>query len=218
MLPAPAALPEVETFMTTPRDLFIVSLDVASDRPVERGDLSLALAGAELIDLLHAQAISLDGDRIVPDYQPTIADPLLDQGAASLVREAPYESVSDWLWRRGRDLSSAYLADFEKEGQITRRRSRRWLLFQTTDLTLVDSLDRRQADDRWASGEPVLTALAAAIGIHDGRTEDSPSVTDESVLTVFDAVADAVEELATERRRRGRRLEEAAQNNRQRGW
>ncbi|MDF3288066.1 GOLPH3/VPS74 family protein [Streptomyces silvisoli] len=204
--------------MTTPRDLFIVSLDIASDRPVERGDLSLALAGAELVDLLDAQAVSLEGDRIVPNYQPTIADRLLDQAASSLVREAPYESISDWLWRRGRDLSSAYLAEFEAEGQITRQRSRRWLLFQTTSTELVDTPDRRRADDRWASDEPVLTALVAALGIHDRRTPDTPSVTDESVLAVLDAVEYALEELATERRRRVGRLEEAAQNNRQRGW
>lgn len=38
--------------MTTPQDLFLVSVDVPGARPVEQGDLSLALAGAELIDLL----------------------------------------------------------------------------------------------------------------------------------------------------------------------
>jgi hypothetical protein len=204
--------------MTTPRDLFIVSMDIASDRPAERGDLSLALAGAEVIDLLAAQAVSLDGDRIVPLYQPTFTDRLLEEAASSLVRDAPYESVSDWLWRRGRDLSSAYLADFEAEGQITRQRPHRWLLVQSTRLTLVDSPARRRADDRWASDEPVLAALAAAIGIHGEDTADSPGVTDESVLTVLDAVEDALEELATERQRRVRRLEEAAQDNRQRGW
>ncbi|MET8680213.1 GPP34 family phosphoprotein, partial [Streptomyces sp. NPDC004647] len=52
--------------MTTPRDLLIVATDMASSRPVERGALSLALAGAEAIDLLDAQAIGLDGDHIVP--------------------------------------------------------------------------------------------------------------------------------------------------------
>ncbi|MCQ4041002.1 GPP34 family phosphoprotein [Streptantibioticus rubrisoli] len=204
--------------MTTPRDLFIVSMDIASDRPVERGDLSLALAGAEVIDLLAAQAVSLDGDRIVPLYQPTFTDRLLEQAASSLVRDAPYESVSDWLWRRGRDLSSAYLADFEAEGQITRQRRHRWLLVQSTRLTLVDSPARRRADDRWASDEPVLVALAAAIGVHGEASADSPGVTDESVLTVLDAVDDALQELATERQRRVSRLEKAAQDNRQRGW
>ncbi|MFE2449883.1 GPP34 family phosphoprotein, partial [Streptomyces sp. NPDC059426] len=52
--------------MTTPRDLLIVTLDVAPMRPLERGDLSLALAGAELIDLLDAEARGIEDDRIVP--------------------------------------------------------------------------------------------------------------------------------------------------------
>jgi hypothetical protein len=52
--------------MTTPRDLFVVALDVASGHPVAPGDLSLALAGAELIDLLRLGAAVLDGERIVP--------------------------------------------------------------------------------------------------------------------------------------------------------
>ncbi len=53
--------------MSTPRDLMIVAMDVAPDRPVETGDLSLALAGAEVVDLLAAGAVVLDGDLIVPN-------------------------------------------------------------------------------------------------------------------------------------------------------
>ncbi len=52
--------------MTTAHDLTIVSLEVPSDYPVERGDLSLALAGAELIDLLEAGAVALDGPLLRP--------------------------------------------------------------------------------------------------------------------------------------------------------
>ncbi|MEU1626755.1 GPP34 family phosphoprotein [Streptomyces sp. NPDC020096] len=204
--------------MTTPRDLFIVSMDMASDRPVERGDLSLALAGAELIDLLDAQAIHLDGDRIVPTYQPVIPDRLLAEAASSLVRETPYEPVADWLWRRGRNLSAAYLADLEVEGQIARQQARRWMVFRTSRLVLVDSPARRQAADRWASDEPILAALAADVGIHGKRTEDSPGVVDDAVATVLVAVDDALGELADERQRRVRRREEAAENNRRRGY
>ncbi|MBV9023036.1 MAG: GPP34 family phosphoprotein, partial [Streptomycetaceae bacterium] len=105
--------------MTTTRDLFIVSMHVTADHPVEQGNLSLALAGAEVIDLLDVHAIRLDGDRIVPIDQSAIADHLLNEAASSLVRQAPYELVGDWLWRRGRNLSAAYLADLEAEGQIT---------------------------------------------------------------------------------------------------
>src|SRR5690348_16547049 len=106
MRPASATSPAGRNHMstTTPRDLFIVSIDKASDHPVEQGDLSLALAGAEVIGLLDAHAIMLDGNCIVPIDQPAIADHLLNEAASSLVRQAPYESVGDWLWRRGRNL------------------------------------------------------------------------------------------------------------------
>ena len=115
--------------MTTPRDLLIVAIDTAPGRPPEQGDLSLALAGAELIDLLVAQAVRLDDDHIVPGYRPTLADPLLDQAASSLVGRPPYESVDDWLWRRGRGLAAAYLTALEAEGLLTRQH-RRWVPFR----------------------------------------------------------------------------------------
>ncbi|MFK4224044.1 GPP34 family phosphoprotein [Streptomyces sp. NPDC019890] len=201
--------------MTTPRDLLIVAIDMASSRPLERGDLSLALAGAELIDLLDAQAVTLEGDHIVPGYRPAIADRLLEEAASSFARQAPYESVDDWLWRRGRGLSAAYLAVLEAEGQLTRGRRRRWGLFRTGRTELADSPDRRLAADRWTSGEPILAVLAAAAGIDDKRTENSPSVADDAVATVLAAVHDAVRELEAERQRRA--IEEAAFDNVWRG-
>jgi hypothetical protein len=198
--------------MTTPRDLMIIAMDAAPDHPVEQGNLSLALAGAEVIDLLTAQAIELDDDLIVPGYRPTLSDRLLDEAASSLVRESPYESLDDWLWRRGRGLSSAYLAALEGEGGLTRQRHR-WMPFRASR-TLVDSLDHRQAKDRWASNEPVLATLAAALGIR-GRTEDAPSVDDDAVSTVLDAVHDSLTELEAERQRRA--IEKAAFDNVWRG-
>lgn len=51
--------------MTTPRDLMFVALDPASGLPPGQGELSLGLAGAELIDLVDAGAAELDGDHIV---------------------------------------------------------------------------------------------------------------------------------------------------------
>ncbi|MBT2452767.1 GPP34 family phosphoprotein [Streptomyces sp. ISL-43] len=200
--------------MTTPRDLLIVAMDTGSSRPVEQGDLSLALAGAEVIDLLAAQAIRLDGDHIVPGYQPALADHLLDEAAASLVREAPYESVTDWLWRRGRGLSAAYQAALEAEGQLIRQR-RRGISFRAGQLVLVDSPTRRQAADRWASDEPVLVTLAEAVGVRGKRTGDSPDVTDDAVATVLAAVNDALVELAAVRQRRA--IEDAAFDNIWRG-
>jgi hypothetical protein len=208
--------------MTTPQDLMIVAMDMPSSRYVERGDLSLALAGAELIDLLRAGAVRLDHDRIVPDAaqnppQPA-ADHLLDDAAAALVREEPHESVDDWLWRRGRGLTTAYLAAFEAEGQVTRQRLRHWLLFRTSRAVLLDSPARRRAGARWAADEPVLAALAVGVGIRDKRNDDSPSVTDDDAARVLAAVTDALAELADERQRRAHKLDDAAKTNYRRGY
>ncbi|MCX4536263.1 GPP34 family phosphoprotein [Streptomyces sp. NBC_01669] len=200
--------------MTTPRDLSIAVMDMAPGRPVEQGDLSLALAGAEMIDLLGAEAIRLDGDRIVPGLRPPMADHLLDEAAASLIREAPYESVEDWLWRRGRGLSAAYLAALEAEGQLTRQ-PRRGMPFRSGRTVLVDSPARRAAADRWTSDEPVLAALAAAIGIRDDWTGDFPTTADDAVVTVLAAVNDALMELEAVRQRRA--IEDAAFDNIWRG-
>ena len=85
--------------MTTPRDLLIVAIDMASSPPPERGELSLALAGSELIDLLDAQAVTLEGDHIVPGSRPAIADRLLEEAASSFARQAPWHPAS-LRWRR----------------------------------------------------------------------------------------------------------------------
>ncbi|MET9604871.1 GPP34 family phosphoprotein [Streptomyces sp. NPDC006512] len=200
--------------MTTPRDLLIVAMDTVSDRPAEQGDLSLALAGAEAIDLLGARTVTLDGDLIVPGHQPAPADRLLEEAAASLLREAPYESVTDWLWRRGRGLSLAYQAELEAEGLLVRQR-RRGLTLRAGQTVLVDSPARRRAADRWASDDPVLAALTEAVGVRGQRTADSPDVTDDAVATVLAAVHHAVVELAAERQRRS--VDEAAFDNIWRG-
>lgn len=200
--------------MSTPRDLLIVATDITAGRPVEQGDLALALAGAELIDLLGAGVLAVDGDRIVPGAPKTLPDPLLDEAGASLVRTAPYESVEDWLWRRGRGLSSAYLATVGAEGRDAGRH-RRWLPGRSGPATPGDAPARRRAADRWASGEPVLAVLAAAVGIHDGPAEDLPGVADEAVETVLAAVGDAVTELEAVRQRRT--IENAAFDNIWRG-
>ncbi|MFC4036772.1 GPP34 family phosphoprotein [Streptomyces polygonati] len=206
---------------TTPRDLMIVAMDMPSTRPVERGDLSLALAGAELIDLLGSSTVRLDGDRVEPRSPAPASGPtdsLLRQAAASLVREDPYESATDWLWRRGRGLAAAYLGAFEAEGQLTGRRSRRWGVFWTTERVLVDSADRRRASNRWAADEPVLAALAAVIGITERRTGDYEDVNDDAKKTVLAAVTDAVGELAGERERRDQKRNDAAVTNYRRGY
>ena len=200
--------------MTTPRDLLMVAMDMESGRPPEQGDLSLALAGAEVIDLLDVQAIRLDGERIVPAYRPATGDRLLDEAASSLVRQEPYELVDDWLWRRGRGLFSSYLAALEAGGQVIRQR-RRWRLFRTGRTMLVDSPAHRAAAKRWASDDAVLAALAAAVGIHGERTADSPGIADDAVATVLAAVNAAVMELGLVRQQRA--IEGAAFDNIWRG-
>jgi hypothetical protein len=201
----------VETLMTTARDLAIVALDVAADKPVEQGDLSLALAGAEMFDLLDTRALVLDGDRIRPQAQSPTGDRLLDEAAEALVRQEPYESVEDWLWRRGRGLSAAYVDDLERIGLTTRQRSRR-IPLRTGRTELVDSAARRQAEERWAAGEPVLAALAAAAGIGD---EPADELADETA-TVLAAVGEAVMELEAVRQRKA--IEDAAFDNLWRGY
>ncbi|MER5386525.1 GPP34 family phosphoprotein [Streptomyces sp. NPDC002688] len=193
--------------MTTARDLFILTMDKEPDRSVGQGDLSLALAGAEVIDLLADEVLTLDGDRMVPTRQPTTDDRLLGEAASAVVRQIPFERVEDWLWRRGRDLAAAYQADLEQAGQLARRRRSR-LPFGGDRMELVDSPARSRAMHRWAADEPVLAALAAVVGIPAEQTEDTPAVGDEAVTTVLVAVHDAVMELEAVRQRRA--IENAA--------
>ncbi|MDF3301787.1 GPP34 family phosphoprotein [Streptomyces tropicalis] len=191
--------------MSTARDLMIVTLDAGEEQPVQQGELSLALAGAETVDLLAAEALGLEGDRVVPRLTPRPDDRLLDEAAASLVRGTPYETLEDWLWRRGRGLSTAYLAALEEEGLITWRRSH-WMPFRGVRAVLADTDARRRSAARWAAGEPVLATLAGAVGV---RAPDAvPDPADDTVLTVLAAVHDALMELEAVRQRRA--IEDAA--------
>ncbi|TXS54407.1 GOLPH3/VPS74 family protein [Streptomyces sp. t39] len=185
--------------MTTAKDLFIIAMDPEPDHSVGQGDLSLALAGAELVDLAGAGSVTVDGDRIVPGEAPPPDDRLLGEAAALLTRRPPYERVEDWLWRRGRDLAAAYQGALEQDGELTRRRRGR-SLFGAQHVEPADTPGRRRAAARWAEGDAVLTALAAAVGI-DG-SDDRPVPDDEAVTTVVAAVHDAVMELEAVRQRR----------------
>ena len=187
--------------MTTAKDLFITTMDPRPEHAVGQGDLSLALAGAELIDLIGAGALTVDGDRIVPGGPPAPDDRLLGEAAALLTRQTPYERIEDWLWRRGRDLSAAYQTALEEDGELTRQRSGR-LPFGSKRVEPVDTPSRRRAADRWEEREPVLTALASAVGIDGGASDDEPGLDDEAVTTVVVAVHDAVMELEAVRQRR----------------
>ncbi|MDX3353188.1 GPP34 family phosphoprotein [Streptomyces sp. ME01-24h] len=197
--------------MSTPQDLMIVSMDVASSPPIEPGDLSLALAGAELIDLLGARAVVLDGDRLVRGDGPVTGDHLLEQAASALVDREPYETVEDWLWRRGRNLSTVYRAGLRAAG-LTTVSSPRWRPWAAGEPVLLESPARRGALARWTSGEPVLAALGAAAGIRGDRAAiEVDDATDDAVATVLAAVHDAVEELQSVRQRKD--IEKAAFDN-----
>ncbi|QNE78953.1 GPP34 family phosphoprotein [Streptomyces finlayi] len=187
--------------MTTAKDLFIISMDPRSKDSVGQGDLSLTLAGAELIDLIGAGAVSVDGDRIVPGDPPTLDDRLMREAAAGLTRQEPYERIEDWLWRRGRDLSAAYQTALEEDGELTRTRSGR-LPFGAERVEPVDTPARRRAADRWKGREPVLTALAAVVNTDGERSDEEPGLDDEAMTTVVAHVHDAVMELEAVRQRR----------------
>ncbi|MET4923812.1 GPP34 family phosphoprotein [Streptomyces sp. PSRA5] len=201
--------------MNTPRDLMIMTLEVASDRPPGKGDLSLALAGAELIDLLTARAVTLADERIVPGDRRAIGERLLDEASASLARQAPYETIEDWLWRRGRGLADVHLKALWDEGQLTRRRRSRWMPFGGGRTVSADTPARRSALERWTSDEPVLASLGAAVGIRDQPLEAPPDVADEAEATVLDAVRGALRDLEAERQKRS--IEQAAFDNVWRG-
>ncbi|WP_103535802.1 GPP34 family phosphoprotein [Streptomyces sp. SM11] len=188
--------------MTTAKDLFIIAIDPVPEHTVGQGDLSLALAGAELLDLVGTGAITVDGDLIVPSGSSVPDDRLLGEAAALVTRRPPHERIEDWLWRRGRDLSATYQDALEEDGELTQKRSGR-LPFGPKRVELVDTPGRRRAVGRREEGEPVLAALASAVGIDGGRSgDDEPRLDDETVTTVVATVHEAVMELEAVRQRR----------------
>ncbi|MER7930572.1 GPP34 family phosphoprotein [Streptomyces sp. NPDC096057] len=198
--------------MTTARDLTLVVLGLPPGSPVEHGDLSLALAGAEAVDLLESGALTLDGDIVVPGPPTATGDRLLDEAVATLVRRPPYETVTAWLWRRGSELAAVYVDDLERDGSIGRPAGHgRWP--RSGRSALADSPVRRAADRRRASGEPVLTTLLTTV---TGVGEENPALDPErplgdAVATVLSVVGDVVTELEAARLRRN--VENAAFDN-----
>ncbi|MFF8588384.1 GPP34 family phosphoprotein [Streptomyces althioticus] len=199
--------------MTTARDLALVAADPRDRTVVEQGDLSLALAGAELIDLLDAEALTFDGTLLVPAGPAPAGDRLLSEAAQWLADGGPGETVDDWLWRRGRDLAGRYRTVLEEERLVEpERRSRNPLRRQRT--APADPSAARAAEERRSSGEPVLGALVAAVGLAEQGGEAFDGLDDERT-TVLAAVLQAVTELAGERQRRT--IEAAAFDNIWRG-
>ncbi|MFJ6581083.1 GPP34 family phosphoprotein [Streptomyces sp. NPDC091368] len=197
--------------MSTARDLFIIAMGSGHEPSVGQGDLSLALAGAELIDLLGDGHVTVDADRVVPGAGSVLDDRLLGEASDGIVRTTPYEGVEDWLWRRGKNLSATYQSALEAEGELTRKRGGR-LTLGARRVEPVDTAARHSAVDRWERREPVLVALASAVGIGDSTststsTTDEPSdiepgLDDEAATAVVAAVHDAIMELEAVRQRR----------------
>ncbi|MEV5607493.1 GPP34 family phosphoprotein [Streptomyces sp. NPDC052225] len=175
--------------MTTARDLALLVLDGTVDRHTDPADLSLALAGAEAIDLLELGGLTLDGDSVVPAAPTATGDQLLDAASALLARQYPYETVGDWLWRRGPGLARAYSDELRREGLVTRPQWHR------------ESVDA------------ILEALLAAARIEsgDGAAEVDESLLGDAVTTVLAAVGESVTQLEAVRLRRG--IENAAFDN-----
>ncbi|MFD6530956.1 GPP34 family phosphoprotein [Streptomyces sp. NPDC060184] len=190
--------------MTTARDLALVVLGMPADR---QRDLSLALAGAEGIDLLERGALRLDGDRMVPGSEPAGEDPLLSRAFTGIRRQRPYETVGEWIRRHGIGLAEAYAGELESTGLLVRPRGR-GILARPAPVLPADSPEHRRADERLASGEPVLTAL---VGVLDTGGIPADVDTGNAVSTVLAAVAETV--TAVEAARLRRYVEDAAFDN-----
>ncbi|MFB7502794.1 MULTISPECIES: GPP34 family phosphoprotein [Streptomyces] len=199
--------------MTTARDLALVALGLPPDRLVEQGDLSLALAGAEAVDLVQRGALTLDGDRMMPGPRPATGDRLLDQAAAALVRQEPHETVEDWLWRRGNGLTEAYVDELDRAGFLVHPQGHGFRARFAPTMP-ADSPERRRAEERRASGEPVLAALTDVLRIGHAPLDTGESLAGDAAALLA-AVGDAVAQLEAVRLRRG--VEDAAFDNVWRG-
>lgn len=198
--------------MSTARDLALVAADPQDRTVVEQGDLSLALAGAELIDLLDAEALTLDGTLLVPAGPAPAGDPCCPRPrsgwrTADLARPWTTGSGDGAATSPGATAPSSRRkgSSSPSGGAVTR---------------CGGSAPRRRPDggpgrgERRSSGEPVLGALAAAVGLTGQGGEASDGLDDEQT-TVLAAVLQAVTELAGERQRRT--IEAAAFDNIWRG-
>lgn len=199
--------------MATARDLALIAADPQTDSVVEQGELSLALAGAELVDLIDTGAVTLDGDLLVSGDPAPAEDPLLREALSLLEPGVPRTTVEDWLWRRGRELAARYQAALEEDGLVARARPHRNPLRRSRPAP-VDPPALLSARDRWASGEPVLAGFAAAVGLGEVPADAVAGLVDEHDA-VLAAVHQAVTELAAERQRRS--IEAAAFDNIWRG-
>ncbi|MFG3103663.1 GPP34 family phosphoprotein [Streptomyces sp. NPDC048182] len=206
--------------MDTARDLFVITSSTPAARSLAQGDVSLALAAAEVLDLRDAGALRLDGDRLVPaadrPWHADDLDALLARAMDQLVAEAPYETVEDWLWRRGRGLARAYADALTapRTGAAPGRFLTRLLHGSAPSTATAEehpvAVAHREATHRWDAGDPLLTSFAAALGVTDTPPprEAAHAPDDDLVLTVLE---DALVELAAVSQRR--QIEQDAYDN-----
>ncbi len=160
--------------MTTPRDLLMIAMDVRPAGPSSRATCRWP----------SREPNWSTSSRPRPSRWRTTASCPARSGPWATVWTGPWRrwsgrdrrSVDDWLWRRGRGLCTrAYRADLEAEGRLARPRHR-WIPFGGGRTEAADWPDRSHADERWTSGEPILTVLAAAVGASTTSRRRRPRV------------------------------------------
>ena len=141
--------------------------------PVEHGDLSLALAGAEVIDLLGARAVRLDGDHSCRATGRRSRSPV--GRGRGVPRPGSAVRVGRRLAVAPRPRPVRGLSGRPGGGRADHpARRHRWMPSRAGAPVLADSPARRRAAERWTSDEPVLAALASAVGIRDEETARLP--------------------------------------------
>lgn len=173
-------VPDLESYMATAQRLSALAVVLGGEPRVEQGDLSLALAAAELIDLTEAQAVLLDGDRVLPAAPVRTGCPMLIEAASQVVRDFPYETVVGWLWRRGSGLAGRYRAAAADARHVHR--------------------DAADAMGDW--NDPVLAHLAAAAWMRPTPSDDTAADLDPDQIAILGETHQAVTQLAAERQRR----------------
>ncbi|MER7738319.1 GPP34 family phosphoprotein [Streptomyces sp. NPDC096538] len=185
--------------MTTAHDLAALAAAPGTDPAPDRGDLSLVLAGAELLDLADARAVVLGAERITPVVAPHDVDPMLMEAASEITREPPYETVESWLWRRGAGLAARYGAAVEAAEPYRPPRSHRRPFHRPRPV--VSPLVVRHGVDRLRAGDPLFVGLAAAAGMAEAPADVFGSLADDETA-VLAAIHQAITQLAAERQRR----------------
>ncbi len=195
--------------MATAHDLSALAASPGAAPGLEEGDLSLALAGAELLDLVDVQAVVLVGDRILPMVSPRHADPMLAEAAFEIVQHSPYETVERWLWRRGRHLAARYRAAVE----VTAPEGSAWSYrhpFRRVRPMAGSPFALRRGIDRLESGDPLLIGLAAAAGLTEASATRADGLAQDEA-DILAGVHGAITQLAVERQRRS--VEQGAYDN-----